>query len=137
GMVERGGKLICQVIPNTQQETIEPIIKTNIKESASVYTDEWFAYKDLNKWFNHQIVIHSAKQYVNGKVSTNSMEGVWSQFKKGVNGTYHQVSKKHLQSYVDEFTMRFNTRKYEEQDRFDLVLSSAIDKRLTYQQLIT
>ena len=136
-MVERGGKLICQVIPNTQQETIEPIIKTNIKESASVYTDEWFAYKDLNKWFNHQIVIHSAKQYVNGKVSTNSMEGVWSQFKKGVNGTYHQVSKKHLQSYVDEFTMRFNTRKYEEQDRFDLVLSSAINKRLTYQQLIT
>jgi len=64
------------------------------------------------------------------------MEGVWSHFKKGINSTYHQVSKKHLQSYVDEFTMRFNTRKYEEQDRFDLVLSSTIGKRLTYQRLI-
>ena len=52
GILERNGNLITQVVPNTQQVTIEPIIRENIKENANVYTDEWFAYKDLNKWFN-------------------------------------------------------------------------------------
>lgn len=124
GMLERNGNLITQVVPNTQQNTIEPIINLNIKKGSEVYTDEWFAYKDLGKWFNHQIVNHSAKQYVNETVSTNSIEGFWSHLKRGIYGTYHWVSKKHLSSYVDEFTLRYNTRRYSEQERFDLVLSS-------------
>jgi transposase-like protein len=124
------------VVPNTQQNTLEPIITANVKESSNVCTDEWFAYKDLGKWFNHQIVNHRAKQYVNGMISTNSIENFWSHLKRGINGNYHWVSKKHLPSYVDEFTFRYNTRKYEARDRFDLVLSSVVGKRLTYQQLI-
>jgi transposase-like protein len=48
-MIEKGGNLICQVVPDTKKRTIEPIIRTNIKESSSVYTDEWLAYKDLGK----------------------------------------------------------------------------------------
>jgi len=48
-MLERGGNLITQIVPNTQQSTIEPIIRENIKEKANVYTDEWFAYQDLGK----------------------------------------------------------------------------------------
>jgi hypothetical protein len=58
-----------------------------------------------------------------------------SHLKRGLYGTYHQVSKKHLSKYVDEFTMRLNTRKYEEQERFDLVLLASVGKRLTYQEL--
>lgn len=128
GMLEKNGNLITQVIPNTQQETIEPIIKANVKESSNVYTDEWFAYKDLNKWFNHQIVNHRIKQYVNGNATTNSVENCWSHLKRTIYGTYHWVSKKHTHKYVDEFTFRFNTRKYGEQERFDLVLLSAVGK---------
>ena len=137
GMLERGGTLITQVVPNTQQNTIEPIIRKSIKEKANVYTDEWLAYQDLSKWYNHKIVNHSAKQYVNEKAHTNSIENVWSHLKRGIYGTYHWVSRKHLHSYVDEFTLRYNTRKHSEQDRLDFVLSSVVGKRLTYQQLIS
>jgi transposase-like protein len=135
GIIERSGNLITQVVPNTQQNTIEPIVKANIKQETNIYTDEWYAYKDLGKWFNHQIVNHSAKQYVNGKATTNRVENAWSHLKRLIN-TYHWISRKHSQKYVDEFTLRFNTRKYSDQDRFDLVLFSSVGKHLTYQQLI-
>ena len=89
GMIERGGNLIVQVVQNTQQKTIEPIINKNIKKGSNVYTDEWHAYKDLHKQFNHKIVNHSIKQYVNENASTNAIENVWSHLKRGINGTYH------------------------------------------------
>lgn len=136
GILERGGNLICQVVPNTQQNTLEPIIKTKIKKSSNVYTDEWFAYQDLRKWYNHGIVNHRIKQYVKGKISTNSIENRWSHLKRTIYGTYHWVSKKHTQKYLDEFTLRNNTGQYGDKERFDLVLLSSVDKRLTYQQLI-
>jgi transposase-like protein len=135
GMLERGGNLICQVVQNTQQNTIEPIVNENIKKGSNVFTDEWYAYRDLHKQFNHKIVNHSAKQYVNEKAHTNSIENFWSHLKRGIYGTYHWISKKHLHSYIDEFTLRYNTRKYEERERFDLVLASVVGQRLTYQQL--
>ena len=75
-MLERGGKLIALVVPNTEQKTIEPIINANVKQGATVYTDEWLAYQGLGKNYNHQIVNHRKKQYVKEKVSTNSMENV-------------------------------------------------------------
>ena len=75
-MLERGGNLITKVVSNTQQRTIEPIIEANIKQGSNVYTDEWHAYKDLNRQFNHQIVNHSAKEYANGQSSTNGVENV-------------------------------------------------------------
>ena len=137
GIIERNGNLITQVIPNTQQQTIEPIIKANVKEGSDVYTDEWFAYQDLHKWFDHQIVNHRIKQYVNGKVSVNSMESAWACLKRSIYGIYHKVSKEHLPKYVNEFTLRFNTQKYKVQEAFDLVLLSTVGKSLTYGELIS
>lgn len=90
----------------------------------------------MNKWFNHQIVNHRIKQYVNGNATTNSIENRWSHLKRMIYGTYHHASEKHLQRYLNEFTLRNNTRKHNEQERFDLVLLSSAGKRLTYQQLI-
>jgi len=137
GILERNGNLITQVVPNTQQNTLEEIIKNNIKKGSTIYTDEWYRNSNLSRDFNHQIVNHSAKQYVNEKAHTNSIENFWSHLKRGVYGTYHWISRKHLQSYIDEFTLRYNTRKYEEQDRLSLVFSSVVGQRLTYQQLIS
>lgn len=136
GLLERNGNLVTQVVPNTRQITIEPIVRAKVKVNSNVFTDEWFAYKDLHQWFNHQIVNHRLKQYVNGQVSTNSIEGFWSHLKRGINGTYHWVSKGHLSKYTDEFTLRYNTRECDERERFELVLSSVVGKNLTYQQLI-
>jgi transposase-like protein len=73
---------------------------------------------------------------VNGKASTNSIESAWACLKRGLYGTYHQVSRKHLPKYVAEFTFRFNTRKDKEQDRFDLVLLSAVGQSLSYRELV-
>jgi len=136
GMLERDGNLITKVVPNTQKDTLEPIISVNIKKGSEVYTDEWHAYRDLDQQFNHQIVNHSISQYVNKNVSTNSIECFWSHLKRGINGTYHWISKKHTQKYTDEFTLRFNTREYNEKNRFDLVLLSSVSKRLTYRELV-
>jgi len=130
------GILITEVVPNTQQETLEPIIRKHVKEGSTINTDEWKAYNDLHKWFNHQRVNHGAKQYVNGKASTNSIESAWACLKRSMYGTYHWVSKKHLSRYVAEFTLRFNTRKDKEQERFNLVLLSAVGKSLGYRELV-
>ncbi len=66
---------------------------------------------------------------------TNGIENFWSHMKRGIDGIYHWVSKDHLQSYVTEFTLRFNTRNFTTSDRFDMILSNVTDKRLTYNQL--
>jgi len=138
GMKERNGNLICKVVPNTQKGTLEPIIKKHIKEGSNVYTDEWLAYSDLGKWFNHQIVNHRIKQYVNGDATTNRIENPWSHFKRMLYGTYYQaISPKHLQKYANEFTFRHNTRKYSEQEKFDLVLLASVGKSLSYRELIS
>ena len=135
GMIERGGKLIAQVVPNTKQITVNPIIRANIKEGSNLYTDEWYRHGDLYQDFNHEIVNHSLNQYKKGNASTNTIENPWGHL-KGTIRTYTHISRKHSQKYIDEFVLRFNTRKHEEKDRFDLVLLSSIGKRLTYQQLI-
>ena len=120
------------MVPNVKQETLEPIIRANVKEGSNVYTDEWLAYKDLGKWYKHGIVNHGKKQYVSGKTSVNTAESFNACVKGTIKGTYHNnISKKHAQKYIDEIVFRFNTRKWNEKNRFDLLLSSAIGKRLT------
>jgi transposase-like protein len=116
---------------------LEPIIKSNIEKGSNLYTDEWLAYDNLCQNYNHERVNHRIKQYANGKVSTNSVENRWSHLKRTIYGTYHWISKKHTQKYLDEFTLRNNTRQNGDKERFDLVLLSSVGKRLTYQQLIS
>ena len=136
GAIERGGVLIAKATSDNKQSTLVPMVRDNIKAGSNVYSDELPAYEILGKWFKHEIVNHKTKQYVNGNVSTNTIESAWAPFKRSVYGIYHNISRKHAQKYVDEITFRYNTRKYEEKERFDLVLLSSIGKRLTYQQVI-
>jgi transposase-like protein/ribosomal protein L37AE/L43A len=113
GMVERGGKIFAEVVGNTKSSTITPLVRENVEIGSTLMTDEYPVYDKLSNYgYKHKEVNHSAKQYVKGNVHTNTIEGFWSQLKRSINGTYHAVSPKYLQNYVNEFSYRYETRHY-------------------------
>jgi transposase-like protein len=139
GVLERGGKLVAYVIPDTKMKSIQPILRKIIKPEAVLISDEWMAYNGMNSHCSHFIVNHSKKEYVNidnPEIHTNTIEGFWGIFKRGIIGIYNRVSKKHIQRYVNEFVFRYNTRKMKESERFCLFLCN-IEHRLKYQELIS
>lgn len=111
GAVEREGNIVAKVVTNTQSSVIKPFIRENICITAQVKTDEYAVYNSLaNMGYSHETVDHGKGEYVNGDAHTNNLEGFWSQLKRSINGTYHFVSPKYLQTYVDEFAYRYNRR---------------------------
>ena len=111
GAVEREGNVIAKVVTDTKNNNIWPFVVENIKESATVKTDEYSSYKSLSKLgYKHDVIEHGKKEYVKGDTHTNNLEGFWSQLKRSINGTHHSVSSKYLQNYVDEFVFRYNRR---------------------------
>lgn len=114
GMVQRKGRIKAVAVPDTKACTMLPIIEDSIEVGTIVYTDENWAYNRLGeRGFDHSHITHSAKVYVSDDVHTNTIEGFWSQLKRSIHGTYHSVSPKHLQSYVDEFAFRYSNRSSE------------------------
>ena len=111
GMVERGGRVNVSKVENVKSETIMPIVKANVEEGTQVYTDEFNAYNSLRSMgYQHGVVPHKEKIFVLGKAHTNTIEGFWSLSKNGIRGTYHAVSDKYLQHYLDEYSFRYNHR---------------------------
>ena len=136
GMVERKGKLVAKVVKSTSSKYLTPEIIKHIKAGATLYTDEWIGYKNMDEFYNHLFVDHSAKEYVKNGIYTNTVEGFWSLFKRGITGIYHFVSRKHLQKYVDEFVFRYNTRNFAtETARFDYLLNNVSNRYLAYKTL--
>lgn len=76
-------------------------------------SDELKAYKSLDKDFDHETVNHSTEEWARGNVYTNGVENAWSLFKRSIVGSYHQISAKHVNAYLDEFDWRFNGRENE------------------------
>lgn len=114
GAVERKGNVKAIVVPNVDQTTLIPQIKKNVIPNTTIYTDEMGAYAPLNQvGYKHEIVNHSDHVYARGIVHTNTIEGFWSLVKRGISGVYHNVSPKYLQSYVNEYSFRYNHRKDE------------------------
>jgi len=135
GMKERvTGQVKVFAVPNTKSESLMPLIKKSIKEGSIVITDEYRTYDILGWKYKHGRVNHSAKEYVNGKFHTNGIENFWSHLKRGIDGIYHWVSMEHLQSYANEYALRYNTRKFSTSSRFDYILSN-MTCRLTYKEL--
>jgi len=111
GMVERDGNAKVYHVKSSGSLSLIPKIRENIKPESEIYSDEYRAYLVLPKLgYLHRSVKHRAQEYVRGNVHTNTIEGFWSQFKRSVNGTYHAVSPKYLQLYVNEFAFRYNHR---------------------------
>ena len=140
GMRQRDtGKVVAFPIAGTSVGTLETAVTTTIDSRATVFTDEHAGYKRLPKYgYTHHAVNHSAKQFVDGIAHTNGIESVWAVLKRGYYGTYHQISMKHLDRYVDEFTFRLNEGnvKSDTIDRINSLVSGGKGKRLTYQELI-
>ena len=135
GMYERNGKVVARVVPDVQAETLTKEILKSVKQSANIYTDEWLGYKNISQYYNHSIVNHGAKEFVNGKAYTNNMECFWGILKRGIIGNYHFTSKKHLQKYLDEFVFRFNTRKCTVLEIFERLLVN-MTVRTKYKDLV-
>jgi transposase-like protein len=136
GLRSRAGEVRAQVIESTNREVLHTEIKNNVAQGATLYTDMWVAYRGLSAMFKHSAVDHGAKEYVNGDCHTNGIESFWALFKRGYHGVYHQMSKKHLQRYVNEFTFRVNRRTKSMQTIFTEVLNNITDSpQLPYKQL--
>lgn len=134
GLVERNGRVIAKPVPNTEADTLLPIVRERVALGSSIFTDEFPAYNKLDKDYAHASVNHSAGVYVDGNIHTNTIDGYWSLLKRGIFGIYHQVSSKHLHRYCAEFDYRYNTRRNGEVQRFDNALKHT-DGRLMYKVL--
>jgi transposase-like protein len=138
GILERGGEVRAQVVHNTERASLFPEIIKHVEPNATIYTDSASYYKKLNELFpNHQMIDHSAGQYVNGDCWTNGIENFWSLLKRSVKGTYIQISPFHLNSYVVEQSFRYNTRKQTDSERFQKAIAHIFGKRLTYAELLS
>jgi len=137
GAVQREGGARLQTIPDTTRKTLHEFIrKHTASDTEAIYTDEWPAYKGIaDQDTRHETVNHSKEEWVRGDVHTNSVENVWSLFKRSVVGSYHKVSVKHLDAYLDELEWRFNNRKNEYLFR-DTLLKLIKSENLPYQALV-
>jgi transposase len=110
GMVERGGRIRAEVIPFSGAGDIRPRVLDNVKAGSTLYSDGWMVYRTMPV-YNHAWVDHYGGEYVRGDVHTQTIEGFWSVMKGGLGGVYRgAVSKKWLQSYVDEYCFHWNYR---------------------------
>ena len=136
GLMNYKGDIHTQVVPNTQAETLKPIIKEMVEDGSILVTDEWMAYNGLEDNYKRIVVKHNEGNYASGAFSSNNVENFWSHLKRGIYGIYHQVSAQQLHRYCSEFEFRFNTRHIASNARFDLSLKKTENVRLTYKRLI-
>jgi len=122
GAVQRGGKVIARVIPDVKRYTLVPFMSRKVSRDAILYTDTFPSYDHMTRLgYKHLRIEHSAKEYARGRIHTNNIEGFWSLIKRGIGGVYHSVSEKYLQSYINEYSFRYNHRK-DEKSMFETVL---------------
>ena len=134
GMLQRGGKVVAKVVKDTTAKTLRTEIYKTVKEGSIIYSDEW-SYGDLSDKYSHSCVYHCYGIYGIGDITTNSIEGFWSIFKRGIIGVYHRVSRKHLQKYADEFAWRYAQRMLPLQQAFENALN-CLNHRVTYKDLM-
>jgi transposase-like protein len=129
-MVERGGRVVAMVTPDAKAKTVLPIICQKVLPESTVFTDEFPIYDKLSEHANgyvHRRIQHSQNVYVLGDCHTNSIEGFWSLVKRGIGGVYHSVSKKYLQTYLNEYSFRYN-RRNDSQPMFNAFLDQVVEK---------
>lgn len=124
GVVQRGGKVKAVTTLSVENVYIHKFIMGSVQIGSTLYTDEFQGYKSLRHLYAHGSINHSIRQYVDGDKHTNTLEGFWGMLKRGINGSYHSVSRKWLQKYIDEFCFRYNNR--DNKNAFELVIKNSI-----------
>ncbi len=115
GAISRKGNIVARVIDNVQAKTLTKFVREVVSTEVSLLcTDQWVGYNYLGAEFPHETVDHNKGQYVIGAIHTQNIEGFWSLIKRGVVGTFHNVSRKYLPLYVAEFQFRHNNRMNED-----------------------
>ena len=112
GAVERDGKIILKVVPDRTRKTLHAFAEEAVADEAeAIHTDDWAAYRGIGDEDTlHETVNHSIGEYARGNVNTNSVENIWNLLKRSIIGSFHKVSIKHLDAYLDELEWRFNNR---------------------------
>ncbi len=137
GALERGGKVRFQVERrNASEMVLKAFIDGTIADDAAIYTDSHPGYRGLSEdGLQHEVVDHSADEWVRADVHTNTVESVWSILKRSIVGSYHQLSAKHLESYLDEIAFKFNNRHNPYLFR-DTLMAMLDAETLTYAALV-
>lgn len=134
-LVERGGRVRSRSVKKVTGKTLKSALDTHLDPSAHLMTDDLAGYRKPGKRFaSHQTVNHSAGEYVRGDVHTNTVEGFFSLFKRGVNGTFHHIGHQYIDQYLAEFDFRYNQRKATDGARMVAGLKKIEGKHLMLRQ---
>jgi transposase len=129
GVLERGGSIVAKATPDVSSDSVVTNIAKTTRLGATVMTDEFPSYRPLGRvGFDHKTIKHREHKYVDGDIHTNGIESFWAQLKRSINGTFHHVSPKHLQKYLNEFSYRHNHRK-SETPMFSRLIETAGEQR--------
>jgi transposase len=125
GMVERGGQIHAQVMPDRYGYRLRSQVASFVLPASMVFTDDWAGYNGLERRYGHRRINHSQRNYVDGDIHTNTIEGFFGHFKTDVRGTHHHVSTRWLPGYLNEWVWKWNHRD-DDVAMFRTLLSSAV-----------
>ena len=135
-LIERGGSARSFHVEGTRIADIAPVIRANLARESAMMTDEGTYYREVGREFaSHEMVNHKQEEYVRGNVHTNTAEGFFSIFKRGMHGVYQHCSEKHLHRYLAEFDFRYSNRArlgVDDGERTARAIKGIVGKRLTY-----
>jgi len=135
-LVERNGRVRTRVVADVTGDTLKEAIKTMVHRDSRIITDEWASYNGIARYYRggHETVNHGSGQYARPDgINTNTVESYFALVKRGVYGSFHKVSSKHLFRYMTEFEFRWNMRHTDDRTRTIAALANAEGKRLTYK----
>lgn len=140
GMVQRGGDVRFSMLERLTADRMREVIAENADLTCRLITDDYPKYRSIGRAFQggHEVVQHQDREYVRygTDVHSNTIEGVFSLIKRGVMGTFHSISRKHLPNYLNEFEFRWNTRKMNDGERIAKAIRTVDGKRLQYRESV-
>ena len=128
-------KISAAVVEATDKKTLHGFVRERVEPGATVYTDEAAAYRGM-AGYEHEAINHSIGEYVREMAHTQGIESFWAMLKRAHKGTFHKISPKHLQRYVDQFAGKHGIRDRNTIDQMRSVLANAVGKRLMYRELV-
>jgi len=138
-LVQRNGRVISRHVERVSSQNLKEILFENVRKDANIMTDDFSAYDFVkSRYPNHSVIKHSKEDYVRyegqKKIHVNTAEGFFALLKRGIMGSFHHVSKKHLHRYLNEFDFRYNARGIQDGERTLLAIKGVTGKRLTYRE---